>query len=174
MRTLASTIKLELDPFHLARIARIDAEDFSLVRRKVREQLAKQGEPASEEFLDEGVLALKQYYVVALLDPRNQHAVSDTIDPFWHFHILDTKNYFKFGEEVFGQYIHHEPLDHANPVEVARVRSLYEYTAGIYGAMFNYVNPAFYPPALSDTRLICFHNKVEASEVHERGLFAVA
>lgn len=174
MRTLASTIKLDLTPFHTERVARIDAEDFSVVVRKVREQMVELGEPVSGAFLDEGVLALKQYYVVALLDPKNQHAVSDAIDPFWHFHILDTKNYFTFGEEVFGQYIHHTPLDHGDAAEVARVRDLYNYTARIYGELFGYINPAFYPAELTDERLICFHNKVEAPEVNGRALFAVA
>lgn len=173
MKTLASTIKLELDSFHRERVAQIDDEDFSGVERKVREELAKQGIIATPEFLEEGILALKQYYAVALFDPNNQHAVSDVIDPFWHAHILHTKQYMAFGERVFGQYIHHTPLNHADRDEVARVAQLYTYTAEVYRDMFSYVNPDFYPVNLPDVRLICFHNKVYAEAVASRALFPV-
>lgn len=171
MQTLMSTIKTELTPFHQERIAQIDAEDFSHVERKVREELAKQGITPSQEFIDAGILALKQYYAVALLDPVNQHAVSDTIDPFWHAHILHTKRYFAFGEKIFGQYIHHTPLDHADRDEVARVGRLYAFTAQVYRQMFSYVNPDFYPVELPDVRLICYHYDIHDPQVVSNALF---
>ncbi|WP_261575742.1 hypothetical protein [Frankia gtarii] len=107
-RSVVSTTGVDVTPFRRELLAMIDAEDFSGVKRKVFTDLAKQGVVPSDEFLDEGVLALRQYYVVALLDPTNRHAVSDVIDPFWHAHILHTKQYIDFCDRVFGQYIQHE------------------------------------------------------------------
>lgn len=34
---------------------------------------------------------------------------SDEIDSFWHYHILDTKNYQKDCLAIFGEYFHHYP-----------------------------------------------------------------
>lgn len=169
--TLLSTIKLPLNDFHVARVERIDAEDFSGVRRKVREDFSKMGQEVDEDYLDEGILALKQYYAVALLDPANEHAVSDVIDPFWHAHILHTANYIAFGNEVFGQYIPHEPLDHADASAMARVARLYRYTSTKYRNMFSYINDDFYPVAVPAARQCCTHSKIHTPEVCQHGFF---
>ncbi|MBL7488396.1 hypothetical protein I6A60_07180 [Frankia sp. AgB1.9] len=162
---------MDVAPFHSELLAMIDAEDFTGVKRKVFTDLAKQGVVPSDEFLDEGVLALKQYYVVALLDPTNRHAVSDVIDPFWHAHILHTKPYIDFCDRVFGQYIQHEPLDHSDAAMLRRVSILYSYTAGIYQRMFSYVNPEFYPLAVPDARLMCTHTEVWRPDIRDQAIF---
>lgn len=171
MPTLESTIAVELTELQLGKVRLIDAEDFSGVQRKVREELAKQGEPASAEFLEAGVLALKQYYAVALLDPHNEHAVSDVIDPFWHAHILHTELYIAFGERVFGQYVQHEPLDHGNTEQLRHVARLYAYTTVVYRQMFNYINPAFYPETMTDARLLCSHHQIDNPSLRQDSIF---
>src|SRR5687767_11634252 len=35
--------------------------------------------------------------------------VNETIDEFWHNHILDTRKYFEDCDKVFGNYLHHFP-----------------------------------------------------------------
>jgi hypothetical protein len=173
MMSLESTIIPTLTPLHLQLVQRIDDEDFSGVKRKVREELAKQGQPTTDEFLDAGILALKQYYAVALLDPTNEHAVSDVIDPFWHAHILHTKEYIAFCDEVFGQYVHHEPLDHALPDRLRHVARLYAYTGDVYRQMFNHIDGTFYPVSqgLPDARLLCSHQEIFKSEIRAVALF---
>lgn len=169
--SLESTIKIDLTELQLEMVRLIDAEDFSGVVRKVREEFAHWGESASDEYLDAGVLALKQYYAVALLDPCNEHAVSDSIDPFWHAHILHTKEYIAFGERIFGQYVQHEPLDHDNAVQLRHVARLYSYTTGVYRVMFSYISEAFYPEVMLDARLLCSHQEIAKLELRDATVF---
>ncbi|MBX4187417.1 MAG: hypothetical protein KW802_04190 [Candidatus Doudnabacteria bacterium] len=157
MRTLLSTIAMPISPLQRGRLELIDNEDFGPVTRKTREELEKQAVSLSVEEADAGILALKQYYAVALLDPLNEHAVSDVIDPYWHAHILHTRQYTEFCEKVLGQYMHHDPLDHADTAKVAYVARLYRYTVSVYGQMFNHVDERFYPSNQPDSRLICMH-----------------
>lgn len=168
--TLRSTIAPPLTALQSSRVELIDLEDFSGVKRKVREELAKQGIYATDEFLDEGVLALKQYYAVALLDPTAKHAVSDHIDPFWHAHILHTEQYIAFGESVFGQYVQHQPLDHADTAQVAHVAGLYAHTASVYPKLFTHINREFYPDVMPEARLLCAHAEIDDPELREQAI----
>jgi hypothetical protein len=163
---------MPVSTFHLPRIDRVDAEDFEGVKRLVKKELAKQGQVVSAEYLDAGVLALKQYYLVALLDPKNRHAVSDAIDPFWHAHILHTSQYMSFCDDVFQQYLPHVPLDHEDQDAVAVVARLYQHTANVYGDMFKHVDEHFYPRSVSTERLICYHSQVTTDSIRQHALFA--
>lgn len=174
MQTLANTIVIQTTPLHDQRISLIDQEDFSSVQRKVKEQKAREGFVVDDAYLAEGILALKQYYAVALLDPKNKHAVSATIDPFWHAHILHTREYAHFCDAVFGQFIHHEPLDESIKEKVDEVRRLYQHTSKVYRKMFGYINPDFYPEWLSkndDKFLVCLHQHIIVPTIREAALF---
>lgn len=163
--SLLGTIICELTPLQEERSRMIDEENFDGVRRKVVEELRKAGQEPDPTWIEEGILALKQYYAVALLDPVNFHAVSDLIDPFWHAHILHTRQYMAFCEQVFGQYVHHTPLDHARPQDVQKVKELYAYSHWAYGQMFSSYSRDFFPPGLEDHRLVCFHHGNDSEEL---------
>lgn len=169
-RTLRSTIAPALTALQSERVEMIDAEDFIGVKRKTREDLARQGFQASDAYLDEGILALQQYYAIALLDPTSEHAVSDEIDPFWHAHILHTEQYIAFGERVFGQYIQHTPLDHDDPVQVQRFADLYAHTASVYPKAFNYISLEFFPAEVAAARLVCGHVEIGNPVIREQAL----
>jgi hypothetical protein len=123
--TLLETIQIPLTTDQVERVRVIDNEDYSGVCRLV----CKEDPFVTEGELAEGILALKQYYAVALLDPCNYHAVSSAVDPYWHAHILHTKEYSRFCEKVYGQYMHHDPLDHADTAKVQRVAGYYGFVA---------------------------------------------
>ena len=171
IRSLLSTIGMPVTAFHLPKINRIDTENFTGVKQVVRKEFKKQGQTVDEGYLDDGVLALKQYYLVALLDPKNKHAVSDMIDPFWHAHILHTDRYMAFCDEVFGHYLPHEPLDHDDRVAVEEAAELYRHTARVYGRLFSYASKQFYPRSVPEERLICLHNKVHTESILQYALF---
>ncbi len=156
---LTQMVQRQLGPRQLAALERIDAEDFSGVRRKVAEELGKQGRFVDSEYLDAGVLALKLYYALPVIDPLNMHAVSDELDPFWHMHILHTTQYALFCKESVGSFMHHDPLDHARLADVARVRFLYGYTLDVLREAFGELDPRFYPSHLSDEHLVCTHGQ---------------
>ncbi len=174
MKKLIDTVIIEkLSKFHLEKVMQIDNEDFTGVKREVKKLFAKQGKKVTEKFLNEGVLALKQYYLVPVIDPKNMHAISDSADPFWHAHIIHTKQYTKFCEDVFGEYIHHEPLDHAINQDVDDVRDLYHYTADMMNDYFTYVNKDFYPSKMPDLRLICYHYRIINPKIYNKGLIPI-
>lgn len=171
MRNLLSTVRAELvTPFHVTLLRFIDETDFSSIRRKVALDLAKIGIIADEGYLDEGILALKQYYAIAVLDPKNMHAVSDTVDPFWHVHILHTEEYIDFCNRLIDGYLHHDPLDHEKLQAVGMMDRLYRYTVGCYKQFFNYVNPTFFPAELPVYRLVCKHMLVTSKDIWQHGL----
>ena len=137
---LTNKVKKRLSARQIAALQRIDDEDFSGVRRKVAEEFKKQGRVVDDAYLDAGIFALKLYYALPVVDPLNMHAVSDELDPFWHMHILHTKQYAAFCEETVGTFMHHDPLDHAQATAVAQVRFLYGYTVTVLEW-----NPGRYP-----------------------------
>jgi hypothetical protein len=156
--SLAETIKPALSSFHMDRISRIDGEDFGPIIKKMSRDSARLGIDHSEEYLKSGILALKQYYAVALLDPNNSHAISDTLDPFWHTHILFSRQYESFCHGVVGVYMHHIPLDHDTTDQVDNVETLYNYTVrGAMRELFSFMDDRFWPDDLPRNRLVCLH-----------------
>jgi hypothetical protein len=158
MRTLKSTLSATItNPAHLAGIDKIDAEDFSSVRKKVKADALKVGKTISDEYLDRGILGLKQYYAVAMLDPANGHAVSPELDPLWHAHMLFSSQYDRFCKGLVGEYMHHSPLLHDDHVAVEKVARLYEYTIEVLRASFTDLDPVFWPLTLKRDQLLCAH-----------------
>lgn len=115
--------------------------------------------------------------MVALLDPLNEHAVSKFVDPFWHAHIIHTKEYMEFCDSVFGQYIHHKPLDLDDPIETSSVNKLYDYTKSIYTKMFETVDENWWPRAKADGLSnsagipVCHHHFITNNEIRSKALF---
>lgn len=155
------------------RLAHIDLENYEGVAYKVEEALAEVGVQVSSSYLVSGIFALKQYYAIALLDPANAHAISRSLDPFWHMHILHTEAYTAFCGRVMGEYMHHLPLDRRNPAHIASIRTLYNYTLEVLRKVFSLINPNFWPTTASDNDLICMHkgNQTIYSEVQPYRLF---
>lgn len=149
----AKVVNLE----HLKRIARIDAEDFSKLKAKIRRDALKEGKNFSDQYLEDGLLALKQYYAVAMLDPANAHAISAELDPFWHAHMLFSEEYSKFCDDVVGEYMHHKPLLHDDEADVDKVETLYNYTVKVLPELFTEVSPKFWPGKVERLELICMH-----------------
>jgi hypothetical protein len=154
-----------LGPRQRDAVQRIESEEFASILKKTAHELEDRGWVLTSNYLARGELALKQYHVVAVLDPRNEHAISDTLDPFWHSQILHTREYVRFCEDVMGHYIHHQPLDHEDKRAVARLRWLYAHTHRRIVEIFGAVDPEFFPFPIPDSRLVCMH-----CECHNEGL----
>lgn len=167
--SLLKSIKVELSEFHKERIGMIDNFDYSKVRTKVDKDLG--GVPKS--YLDTGIENLKKYYVVALLDPKNKHAVSRPVDPFWHSHVLFTKDYQKFCKDIFGGYVHHEPLDENDSQKIGKVEKLYDYTLDIYDDMFNDLQNEWWPKDgfSGNIKVVCLHMELTNPVILENALF---
>ncbi|MCA9353186.1 hypothetical protein KC901_03320 [Patescibacteria group bacterium] len=157
MINLIDTIKVPMNAEQLKRVQRIDAEDFFLVKIKAKKQLILEGKPSDEHTLEEGILALKQYYAVAVFDPKNPHAISDFVDPFWHAHILDTKRYKRFCLEAIGYFMDHQPNNPEDQEEMDYLQRAYCYTSDIYAQLYSYINYELTPAKPCSDNLICFH-----------------
>jgi len=171
MGNLMANVRLAMDRFHTERLKLIDEFDYSKVMRKAAEDLREKGVRVDREYLDGGIEALKQYYAVALLDPDNMHAVSEAVDPFWHSHILHTRDYMAYCQQIFGQFIHHSPLDRSDTRQVDRVQKLYAYTYSIYQQMFRRIDSAWWPEP-REARMICTHYRVTDPAVLAHALFS--
>lgn len=154
---LVSQIALPTTANQKARLQRIDEEDFSLVMKKVREELALQNIQVTDDYLIRGINALKQYYAIALLDPANAHAIPANLDPFWHMHILCTEQYFKFCNDVIGEYMHHMPLDRDDPAKVKNVSELYAYSLEMAPKLFHDPDRIFWAREFNQDDVICMH-----------------
>lgn len=172
MSPFISSIKVQLNAFHLKKLMAIDEFDFSKVSEKTQQDLLSEGTKVEHAYFEKGILALKQYYAVALFDPKNMHAVSNVVDPFWHNHILFTKDYVEFCDQIYGHYVHHTPLNKSDDAAVRKVQTLYEYTLDIYSKLFNRIDAFFWPPVAKDN-LVCTHMEIISPEVRENSLFPV-
>ncbi len=162
MKSLISSIKPEvlgkMTSDHKRRIQLVDDENFDLVRKKVRREISRRTkEYPSEDFLNGIIFALKQYYVVPIIDPANAHAISVVVDDAWHMHILDTDGYDKFCRAVVGEIMPHVHLDLDSVAQVENVRTLYVYTLEILKKVFEVVDEEFWPNDLTTENLICYH-----------------
>lgn len=133
------------------RLCHIETENYEPVKRKLAELYGY-----SQEHVDKGIDALKQYYTVALLDPSNPHALSSTLDPFWHTHMLFSRQYAEFCKQIVGEFMHHEPLDKTNEVAVQDVTRKYQYTMEIHPQLFTEVDKTFWP-SVEKAGIICWH-----------------
>ncbi|MFY3791820.1 hypothetical protein ACOQFO_09005 [Ureibacillus sp. MALMAid1270] len=164
--SLLKSIKVPLTELQKEKIKVIDEFDYNPIKTKFKEEFLD----LTDRYLSDGIENLKRYYVVALLDPENMHAVSNYVDPFWHIHLVFTKEYHAFCNEVFGQYIHHSPLQRENREMVNHVRALYKYTREIYDEIFTSVDDNWWPAAESATE-ICYHYPVFSEDILRDAVF---
>jgi len=167
--SLLNDIKVSLTEEQRIAITRIDAEDFSAVAKRVKKDCG-----FDDDRIKKGVDALKQYYVAAVVDSKNRHAISDDVDPFWHTHVMFSKEYMQFSMDVFGKYMHHEPLDHDDKERVDLVEKVYIHTRKIYETIFKAWNSELTPLVDSQRLCICcvMGSNVSPDDVlYEQGLF---
>lgn len=114
----------------LAALAHInDSADYAKVIWRVQ-----QGEEGSEysdmKYLAGALTSLKMYYSLEVIDGKNLHSLSKTLDVFWHAHQDFTFDYIAFCEKVFGpgQFLHHLPLDRRSEEQQNVISRRYDYT----------------------------------------------
>ena len=104
----------------------------------------QQENPNDERFFDTGYLArgltnLKLFYSLEIIDGRNLHSLSKTLDVFWHAHQNFSFEYMSFCDKVFGpnQFLHHLPTDKRDKVIQEGMERRYEYTRTVLDKMFS-------------------------------------
>ena len=127
-------------------LAALAAEDFSKVIRITRLKLKQLGKPVLLSD-DEADTALRQYYALLILEcPRQHFAISSIVDDYWHFHVLDTREYRNFCRRVYGFFADHVPLDPESEIDFREVRAVYIDTRELLVKHFgDEVSPKAYP-----------------------------
>ena len=138
---LINSVKVDITYQHYNTLQMIDLHDFSLVKRKVSQDFGIE----DEDYLDLGVVYLKRYYAIHILDPLNPPAMSKPVDPFWHSHVLYSQDYFGFCNQVFGEYIHHVPLLLDDRAAVKFVSDMYIKTYRKHERIFGKIDEEFFP-----------------------------
>lgn len=152
--SIMDKIKLPLSAVQAERIRSIESEDLHFVEENVRKELPT----IAHSDASVGIIELKKYYTLCVLDPINMKGVSRTVDPFWHSHILHTSEYRAFCERVFGAFLDHEPLNPKSLARVRRVRKAYSRTREVMAKVFGTVNEFIWPSLKSDSSAaVCVH-----------------
>ena len=140
-KALHEQVKIAMTYEHYLALQMIDVHDFTHVKKKV----AQDHSITDHDYLDLGILYLKRYYAIHILDPLNPPAMSKPIDPFWHTHVLYSQDYMSFCDRIFGQYIHHVPLLFEDTVAVKFVSDMYFRTFKRHTDIFGEIDEKFFP-----------------------------
>ena len=157
MKTLINTARIKLTAAQSARLIRIDEENLDAVALLAEKDLMEKGRvPMNAE---KAMYGLRQYYALAALNPKNMHAVSLAVDPYWHAHVLHTAQYARFCNEAVGYFMHHIPLNQSDPEMVQAVYKVYGYSLDVLRHIFGEenVDPTCWSPDATKAEMICFH-----------------
>ena len=96
----------------------------------------------TSENIDVAFREYKRYLQLKLENPGKPLGPTALMDLVWHYHILDTKRYFAFCENIFGRYLHHTPYfgPHSPHGEQARMNKSRELMIKLYFEKFGH-NP---------------------------------
>lgn len=118
-------------------IAAIQALDLDAV--KVRIMDAELGEGWTREYADSIEVAYKTYLtmLVKYSDDAEDIMLSKDVDEFWHTHILQTRKYTEDCQNVFGNFLHHEPhVGEVTAADLEKRAALAEKTRRLYQQEF--------------------------------------
>jgi hypothetical protein len=115
-----------------------DATDLELdLSRFVPKLLKKEPEMfTSESIVWTAIFEYKRYLIMKKNFPKLELAPSPLVDEVWHMHILDTRQYMKDCDRIFGFYVHHAPSFGDSEEEKDHMGDRYKQTLMIYEEVF--------------------------------------
>ncbi|MGZ3184761.1 MAG: glycine-rich domain-containing protein [Telluria sp.] len=113
-----------------------DLLDLTKIKAKLMHTV--HGEGWSRERADANELEYRRFLYLHKLFPNENIVPFKDVDTFWHYHILDTSNYAKDCDRLFGYFLHHVPSPvqkndeqaRAHAQAAQRMRHLYHVTFG--------------------------------------------
>ena len=118
-------------------IAAIHALDLESV--KIRVMDAELGEGWTREYADSIEAAYKTYLTMLVKYPDDAEDImlSEDVDEFWHTHILQTIKYAEDCQNVFGNFLHHEPhVGERTAADLEKRAAMAERTRALYAGEF--------------------------------------
>jgi hypothetical protein len=111
-------------------IRRIAGYPFAQVREKL---LA--GGKLSQEVVEEAIDEFRKYLMLITLGHRSVAMTSREVDEVWHTFILFTRDYTSFCNDVFGNYLHHQPSLPSDPLGLESRQSFVEAYRKEFGSL---------------------------------------
>ncbi|PWJ57496.1 hypothetical protein CLV98_107204 [Dyadobacter jejuensis] len=116
-----------------------DSDDYAKIIWRVQQEHPKEEQYFEKEYLARGLTNLKIFYALEIIDGRNLHSLSKTLDVFWHAHQNFSFEYMHFCNKVFGanQYLHHLPTDKRDRSIQEAMERRYDYTRKVLDKVFS-------------------------------------
>jgi len=123
-----------------------DSDDYRKIVWRVQQDSPQDEKYFDAEYLARGITNLKLFYSLEVLDGKNLHSLSKTLDAFWHAHQNFSRDYMAFCNEAFGanQFLHHLPTDKRDKRIQEAMERRYDYTREILKKIFVAVDDTFW------------------------------
>ena len=115
----------------------IAALDLEMIKMKIQNN--DDGLEWNLEQCEDAEIEYKRYLTLCRHFPFPKYSMvpNKIMDTMWHYHILDTRNYVKDSERLFGGYFHHFPYFGLRGEEDAkRLQETFEETKRLYEKKF--------------------------------------
>lgn len=124
-----------------------ESNDYAKIVWRVQQENSSDERFFDANYLARGLTSLKQFYSLEIIDGKNLHSCSKTLDVFWHTHQSFSFEYMNFCDKVFGpnQFLHHLPSDKRDKVKEKTLQRRYDYTQTILEKIFQ-VDATFWAP----------------------------
>jgi hypothetical protein len=103
-------------------------------------------------------LTMKKYY------PKMEVAPSPLVDEVWHMHILDTRQYMKDCDNLFGFYLHHAPSFGNSKEEKTEMGDRYTKTLQVYESLFKEPAPVLIWPRIASAECCGSCTTIESAD----------
>jgi hypothetical protein len=118
---------------------RLSSINFAGIRMKLGD--SKEGKGWDETMLNSVEQEYRRFLALTYAYPDLIIVPDNTVDEFWHQHILDTRAYAKDTEAVFGYFLHHFPyLGTRGPADEEKLVQCYSETKTLYKMHFKINN----------------------------------
>lgn len=132
------------------------SDDYAKIVWRVQQENPHDERFFDTDYLARGLTNLKLFYSLEIIDGRNLHSLSKTLDVFWHAHQNFSFEYMNFCDKAFGpnQFLHHLPTDKRNKAIQEGMERRYDYTRTMLEKIFS-VDETFWGP---DVIICCSYN----------------
>jgi len=116
-----------------------DSSDYAKIIWRVQQENPNDERFFDIDYLARGLTNLKMFYSLEIIDGKNLHSLSKTLDAFWHAHQNFSFEYMNFCNKVFGpnQFLHHLPTDKRNIAIQEAMERRYAYAQTILSKVFS-------------------------------------
>lgn len=116
-----------------------ESDDYAKIIWRVQQEHPNDERFFDTDYLARGLTNLKLFYSLEIIDGKNLHSLSKTLDAFWHAHQNFSFEYMNFCDKVFGpnQFLHHLPTDKRDRAIQEAMERRYDYTRTKLEKMFS-------------------------------------